>query len=119
MRGRELSMRHVADIPRPGGATRFDYQSFDPATGRLYLSRLGDGRLVVFDTKANKVVADLPGFPRVTGVLFVPALKRVYASAAGAHEVVVVDAGTLKSVARIGGADFPDGLAYAPDEQKV
>src|SRR5437660_7049778 len=75
-------LKTVADVPLPGGATRFDYQSFDPRTGRLYLSHMGDGRLVVFDTKARKVAADLDGFRTVTGVLFVPDLNRVYASAA-------------------------------------
>jgi DNA-binding beta-propeller fold protein YncE len=112
-------MKHVADVPLPGGTTRFDYQSFDPATGRLYISHMGDGHLVVFDTKADKVIADLPGFPTVTGVLFVPELKRVYASAAGGHEVVVVDAGSLKTIGRVLGASFPDGLAYAPEVKKV
>src|SRR5205085_9853411 len=86
-----LLLKTVADVPLPGGATRFDYQSFDPSTGRLYISHMGDGRLVVFDTKARKVTADLDGFRKVTGVLFVPNLNRVYASAAGSHEVVVVD----------------------------
>ncbi|HLK56992.1 MAG TPA: YncE family protein [Chthonomonadaceae bacterium] len=112
-------LKKVADIPLPGGATRFDYQSFDPQTGRLYLSHMGDGRLVVFDTKTNQVIANLPGFPSITGVLFVPELNRVYASAAGSHEVVAVDAGHLKILARISGARFPDGLAYSPDEGKV
>ncbi|HZT42479.1 MAG TPA: YncE family protein [Chthonomonadaceae bacterium] len=116
---RPPALRKVADVSLPGGTTRFDYQSFDPQTGRLYLSHMGDGHLVVFDTKTNRVVANLPGFPSVTGVLFVPELKRVYASAAGSHEVVAVDAGSLKILARISGAQFPDGLAYAPDEGKV
>jgi hypothetical protein len=38
-------LKTVADIPLPGGATRFDYQSLDPATGRLYLSHMGGGCL--------------------------------------------------------------------------
>jgi YVTN family beta-propeller protein len=112
-------LKAVADVPLPGGATRFDYQSFDPQSGRLYISHMGDGRLVVFDTKAQKVAADLDGFRSVTGVLFVPDLNRVYASAAGSHEVVVVDAANLKVLARISGAEFPDGLAYAAPEGKV
>jgi DNA-binding beta-propeller fold protein YncE len=112
-------LRLLADVPLPGGASRFDYQSLDEGTGRLYVSHMGAGRLVVFDVRAQKVLADLDGFPRVTGVLAVPELGRVYASAAGAHEVIVVDAGTLRILARIGGARFPDGLAYAPDERKV
>src|SRR5437762_4169624 len=115
----DAMLKKVADIPLPGGTSRFDYQSFDAKTGRLYISHMGDGHLVVFDTKTDKVVANLSGFPTVTGVLFVPELNRVYASAAGAHEVVVVDAGTLKTLARIPGPAFPDGLAYAPDEKKI
>ena len=27
----------IVDVPLPGGATRFDYQSFDPKTKTLYL----------------------------------------------------------------------------------
>lgn len=112
-------LKHVADVTLPGGASRFDYQSFDPRTGRLYISHMGAGQLVVFDTKAQKVVANLNGFPTVTGVLFVPELNRVYASAAGGHEVVVLDTRTLKIIARVSGIQFPDGLAYAARESKV
>jgi hypothetical protein len=50
----------VADIPLPGRATRFDYQGFDPKTKMLYLSHMGDGELVVFNTESRKVVAHLP-----------------------------------------------------------
>jgi hypothetical protein len=27
----------VADVPMPGPAVRFDYQTFDPSSGRLYM----------------------------------------------------------------------------------
>jgi len=112
-------LKQVADVPLPGGTTRFDYQSLDEKTGKLFISHMGDGRLVVFDTKTNKVVANLPGFNTVTGVRFVPELNRVYASAAGSHEVVALDAASLKILARVHGADFPDGLAYVPGVQKL
>ena len=84
-------LKTIVDIPLPGGTTRFDYQSLDPKSGRLYLSHMGDGNVVVFDTKTNKVVANIPGFPVVTGVLVVPALKSVYASVTHNHEVAVLD----------------------------
>jgi len=58
----------IADVPLPGGATRFDYQSMDPGTRTLYLSHMGDGELIAFDMPARKVIAHLPGFPTVTGV---------------------------------------------------
>ena len=111
-------LTRVADVPLPGGSTRFDYQSFDPQTGRLYIAHMGDGTLLVFDTRAQKVVANIEGFPRATGVRFVPQLKRVYVSAAGAHEVVVVDAETLKITKRVPGGKFPDGLAWSPETHK-
>jgi len=112
-------LKTVADVSLPGGTTRFDYQSLDPKTGRLYLSHMGDGNLVVFDTKTKKVVANIPGFPTVTGVLVVPALKSVYASVTHNHEVAVLDTEKLVVTRRIKDGKFPDGLAYSPETHKV
>lgn len=117
--GLHAPLRDLADVPMPGTATRFDYQSFDPHTGRLYISHMNAGQLVVFDTRARRVLANLDGFPRVTGVLMVPAEGRAYASAAGNHEVVVVDDSTLTIAGHIPGPTFPDGIAYAPEERRV
>jgi len=112
-------LRVVGDIPLPGPANRFDYQSIDPARGRLYLSHMNAGRVVVFDLDSSRVAGEVMGTPRVTGVLAVPIHRTVYASAAGSHELVGIDEQTLKVIARIGGIRFPDGIAYAPTEQKV
>ena len=109
----------VADVPLPGPAKRFDYQSFDSTTGRLYISHMRGDRLVVFDTRAQKLVASNEGFPGATGVWAVPELHHVYVSVTGRHEVAVVDDRTLAVVARVGGVQFPDGIAYAPRERKV
>ncbi|HEU4565991.1 MAG TPA: YncE family protein, partial [Gemmatimonadaceae bacterium] len=109
----------VADIPLPGPATRFDYQSVDPAARRLYISHMGAGRLLVFDLDASRVVATVPGVPRATGVWAVPAHHAVYVSAAGGHEVVAIDDRTLAVTARVGGIRFPDGIAYAPAEHAL
>jgi DNA-binding beta-propeller fold protein YncE len=112
-------LRLVADVPLPGGASRFDYQSLEPASGRLFIAHMGAGRLVVFDVRVGHVVADVAGVPVVTGVLAVPAERRVYASATGAHAVVVMDDSTFQVVARVPGPRFPDGIAYAPAERRV
>ena len=109
----------VADVALPGPAKRFDYQSFDATTGRLYISHMRGDRLVVFDTRAQKLVASNEGFPGATGVWAVPELHRVFVAVTGQHEVAVVDDRTLAVVARVRGARFPDGIAYAPTEQKV
>lgn len=112
-------LKTVANIPLPGGTTRFDYQSLDPSAGRLYLSHMGDGTVVVFDTKTDKVLANVPGFPVVTGVLVVPALKSVYASVTRNHEIGVLDTEKLVISKRIKDGKFPDGLAYSPETHKL
>src|SRR5437867_4729213 len=112
-------LRAVTDVPLPGSASRFDYQSLEPTSGRLFISHMGAGQLVVFDVHAGKVIGNLDGFPTVTGVLAVPAEHRAYASAAGDHAMVVVDDSTLQIVARVPGPRFPDGIAYAPEERRA
>ena len=109
----------VADVPLPGPAVRFDYQSFDPASGRLYIAHMNANQLVVFDVRDRKLVANLDGFSRVHGVFVAPEVHRVFASATGDHEVIAVDTQTLKIAGKAGPIDYPDGLAYAPRQRKV
>src|SRR5262249_18442448 len=92
----DMPLDKVADIPMPGPAVGFDYQSLDQSQGRLYISHMNAGQLVVFDIKNNTVVANLDGFPKVHGVWAVPDLGRVYASTTGEHKVAVVDMKTLQ-----------------------
>ena len=83
------------------------------------MSHMGAGKLIVFDTRTNKILANLPGYKTVTGVLAVPEERKFYGSAAGTHEVVVADIRTNDVLARVPGADFPDGIAYAPKEHRI
>jgi len=109
----------VADVPLPGPAVRFDYQSVDTARHRLYVAHMNAGTLLVYDLRGDSVVADLPGFSSVHGVIAVPELEKVYATATGDHQLVAVDAGTLRVLARTGPIGYPDGLAYAPTSGRV
>jgi DNA-binding beta-propeller fold protein YncE len=113
------ALRLVADVPLSGPATRFDYQSVDPNRGRLYISHMDAGRVVVFDLDSSRIIALVSGTPRATGIWAVPAHHAVYVAAAGRHEVVAIDDRTLSITARVGGISFPDGIAYAPAEDKV
>jgi len=113
------ALEPVADVPLPGGTSRFDYQSFDPTTGRLYVAHMGAGEVIVFDTDASSVVGTVGDLPTVTGVLAVPELHRVYASVAGGRHVAAIDDRTLTVVARVGEIGFPDGLAYAPQTRQL
>jgi YVTN family beta-propeller protein len=114
-----LPLRTVRDVPLSGGASRFDYQSFDPNAGRLYIAHLGDGSMIVFDTNKETLVGDIKGLSRVHGILTVPELHRIYASATGSNELAVIDDGTLQIVARVPAGDYPDGVAYATKASKI
>lgn len=109
----------VADVPMPGPAVRFDYQSLDTVNGRLYIAHMNADQLVVFDVRARKVIANLDGFQRVHGVVAAPEVHRLFASVTGKHQVASVDTQTLKIVGTAGPINYPDGLAYAPKQKKV
>lgn len=113
------ALKLVREIPLPGPANRFDYQSVDPSTGRIYMNHMNAGRTVVFDADSSRVLTEIQGVPRATGVRAVPSHHQVYISAAGAHDVAIVDDRTLKIVSRVGDIRFPDGIAYAPNADKV
>ncbi|MEO8945187.1 MAG: hypothetical protein ABI338_01720, partial [Gemmatimonadaceae bacterium] len=113
------ALRVVSDLPLPGPVNRFDYQSFDPATRRIYMNHMNAGQTLVFDVDQAKVIKQIADVPRATGVLAVPARHQVYVSAAGAHEMAIIDDRTLTISSRVGGIHFPDGIAYDPDNGKV
>jgi DNA-binding beta-propeller fold protein YncE len=115
----EKALTKVVDIPMPGPAVRFDYQTFDPSSGRLYIAHMNADQLVVFDTSKRQVVANLDGFKRVHGVTLALEIHRLYASVTGNHQVAAVDTESLKTLGTAGPITYPDGLAYAPKQNKV
>ncbi|HEY8831116.1 MAG TPA: YncE family protein [Gemmatimonadaceae bacterium] len=113
------ALKLVREIPLPGPANRFDYQSVDRGSGRIYMNHMNAGRTIVFDANNGKVITEITDLPRATGVWAVPSHHQVYVSAAGAHEVAIIDDRTLKVISRVGGVRFPDGVAYAADADKI
>src|SRR6266480_1614917 len=81
----------VKDVPLPGGATRFDYQSFDPTTGRLYLSHMGDGDVVVFDTQALAVTKRIPDGKFPDGLAYSPETHKLFISDESGGVETVID----------------------------
>ena len=114
-----IALKQVTDIPLPGPAVRFDYQSLDAKNGRLYIAHMNADQLVVFDLQKRQVVANLDGFKRVHGVIAVPEINRVFASATGAHQMMALDMNALKIIGAAGPVDYPDGLAYSPATKRV
>ncbi|HKE36829.1 MAG TPA: hypothetical protein VKB39_05330 [Candidatus Baltobacteraceae bacterium] len=110
----DLRLAQAASLELPGNATRLDYQSLDPQKHLLFVAHLGDGNIIVVDTKTRRVVATIPNVDAVHGVLAVPDDDVVFASATGTNEVVAFDELTLEEKWRAVGGIYPDGLAYDP-----
>jgi DNA-binding beta-propeller fold protein YncE len=114
-----VQWRIVADVPLPGRAARFDYQSLDPTTGRLWIAHMGAGEVLAFDVHARQVVARVPDMSGATGVCAVPALQRVFVALSASHEVAALNASNGQVLTRVPVGRFPDGLAYAPLARKL
>lgn len=114
-----LPLTTVADVPLTGHTTRWDYESLDSTKHLLFMAHLGDSTVTVFDTRRQKVIAEIPQVSHVHGVLAIQSLNRVYASATGSNQVVMIDENTLRVTARMPGGDYPDGMAYAPAVHKL
>src|SRR5438105_7540892 len=109
----------VRDTPLPGDTSRFDYESLDSQTHRLYVTHLGAGTIAVYDIQAAAIVGEIRDVPGVYGVLAIPDLGRVYATATNSNQVAVIDPATLSVTAMIPGGVYPDGLAYDPEVGKL
>lgn len=114
-----LPLAFVADIPLPGGTTRFDYQWLDAAKRRLYIAHLGDSSLVVFDLDAQRVIREIPGLPSVHGVVAAPDRQLVLATATAEKTLVLLDDQSFEIKARVPAGRYPNGLAYDPASGKA
>jgi DNA-binding beta-propeller fold protein YncE len=114
-----LPLSLVADIPLPGGATRFDYQWVDGAHRRLYIAHLGDSSLLVFDLDGQRVEREIPLLPSVHGVVAAPESHLVLATATSERTLALIDDTTFEVKARIPAGAYPNGLAYDPISQRA
>jgi DNA-binding beta-propeller fold protein YncE len=113
-----LPLKQVARILLSGPPVRFDYESFDPSTGWLWISHMDADQLLAFDTKNLRIVKTIPA-PGVHGVIAVPTLGRVYASATNNGAALTIDSHTGKVLASAPAGQYPDGLAYDPVQRHV
>ena len=86
-----LPVHVVADVPLGEQSRRFESQSLDAESGMLFIADFAGGRVIVFDTKTNRVAKVVRDLPSAQGVLAVPQLHRVYVSEPNALEVAVID----------------------------
>lgn len=108
------------DLPLPGRPARFDYEAFDPTSGRLYINHMGANQVLVYDVRAPRLVAALPGFPSATGITLAVQRGLAFVSTPGgdidpalAHgRLRVLRLSDLKTIASLPTGEFPDGSAW-------
>jgi DNA-binding beta-propeller fold protein YncE len=81
----------VRDIRLPGNTSRWDYQTDDPASHRLYIAHLGASQIVAFDTAQQAVAGVITGIANVHGLALATDLGRLFASATGDNRLVAID----------------------------
>lgn len=120
-KAKPLDLTLITSVSLSGSASRFDYQSIDLKSNRLYISHMGADAVTVVDIKSQQVVADIKGIDRPTGVLVIPNISKVYVSASGAKQIVSIDTSTstYPILHRISAGSFPDGIAYDPTSQRL
>ncbi len=118
-RASKIKLQLVKDIPLPGGAVRFDYQTIDQMQRRLYISHMGANTVTVFDLDSQKVIANISNISGPTGILAVPQIQRVYVSASAGNKVYIFNSVTLKKIGEVATLRFPDGIAFDPVNKRI
>jgi len=112
----------MGDLPLTGRPVRFDYEALDPASGRLYINQMGANQVLVYDVRAQRLVAALSGFPSATGITlaaqrglaFISTPGGIFNSVLGHGRLRVLRISDLKTIASLPTGQFPDGSAWVP-----
>jgi DNA-binding beta-propeller fold protein YncE len=113
-----LPLTLVSDYDLPGRSTRFDYQDIDRKLGRLVVTHMNDGVVLVIDLKDGSVLAQLPNIPTARGVVVADDVGLIFVTSSP-NQVVVIDEAQMKEVKRITTGSAPDGIGWDPVDKIV
>jgi DNA-binding beta-propeller fold protein YncE len=108
----------VADVPMPGGSTRFDYQEIDPARGQLVVAHMNDDAVLILDLQDGSVRQQLTGIPTPRGVAIADDAGIIFVTSTPNH-LVLIDNQTLMEITRVTTGTAPDGDAWDPADRIV
>jgi DNA-binding beta-propeller fold protein YncE len=111
--GAHLPLVKIADVPVPGGMTRFDYQDIDSATGRLVIAHMNDNSVLVVRLSDGVPYTVLPNVNVARGIAVADNIGRFFATSMPST-LVIYDNMTLKEVGRVGTGNGPDGVGWDP-----
>ena len=99
----------LADRVKLGGEGGWDYLTYDPDGGRVFITR--GNHVMVVDAKTLKPTGDITDLSGTHGVALAEALGRGYISSGGDDMLVVFDLKTLKVLDKIKVGKRPDAHA--------
>jgi DNA-binding beta-propeller fold protein YncE len=108
----------VADVPLPGGATRFDYEEIDAGKGQLVVAHMNDNAVLVLSLADGAVRAQLPNIPTPRGVAIADDVGLIFVTSTPS-QLVLIDNTSLTEVTRVTTGTAPDGDAWDPDDKIV
>lgn len=103
---------HVAKTYTLGGDGFWDYLTFDPGSGRLFIGR--NDRVMVVDANSGKLVGEVHGLMRAHGIAIDHAHDRGFATSGGNATVVVFNLRTLKVIGKTKVDADDDAIQFDP-----
>jgi len=100
-----------------GGEGGWDYLTFDPGSGRLYIARAT--HVIVLDTASGKVVGEIPDTAGVHGIALALELGRGFTSNGRAGTVTIFDTKTLAVIGQAKTGENPDAIVYDSASKRV
>jgi DNA-binding beta-propeller fold protein YncE len=116
--GAHLPLAPVADVPLPGGATRFDYEDVDLSLGHLVLAHMNDASVLFVNVADGSVLAEVKNIPTARGVVVAADVGLVFVTSSP-NEVVILDGKAMKETKRVTTGNGPDGIAWDPAHKTV
>jgi YVTN family beta-propeller protein len=114
----DFPLVHIADVPLPGKANRFDYQEIEPANRHLVIAHMSDASVVVVNLADGSVAKLVSGISTPRGVAVGDDIGRIFVTSSPSA-LVLIDAKTLVEVGRVTTGRGPDGVAYDAADRVV
>jgi DNA-binding beta-propeller fold protein YncE len=108
---------HVLKKLPLGDEGAWDYLTYDPDEGRLFISRAT--HVTVVDAASGKVVGDIPDTPGVHGIALAPESGRGFISNGRAGTVTIFELKTLSTLGHFNAGENPDAIVYDPASKRV
>ena len=108
----------VADVPLPGGATRFDYQDIDAAQAHLVVAHMNDGAVVIAKLSDGSTVKQLTGIPVARGIAVADDVGIIFVTSSP-NQLVLIDSKALTEIKRVATGNSPDGVGWDPTHKVV